>query len=444
MKTITLTDQQISAVEMVKKNQISLLSGGPGTGKTTTVLEIVNWAKTENLKVLMAAPTGKAAKRMQETTGEEATTIHAMLGCTFDNNRFEFIHNEEKPLNADLVILDETSMITTSLMSSVMDAIDATSTKLLMVGDPYQLPSVGAGAVLRDFLESDIFPHVELDIVQRNSGRIVEVCHGIKNGKTYFPDSKFDLDAESPINLIHIESMTPESTQQAVKAIICERMPLRGYDPEEDIMVLSPVNVKGSLSCLALNKVLRQELNPDPNNPQNNIDDPEDGNQRMAFRPGDKVIQCKNEKVETINKKNNGKKSVTLIVNGDIGNIVAIDKDGKTPVIIVDFTAPDRRVVIPLNDNNLLHAYAITCHRAQGSEAPVVIIPVHHQFNYFLSNSWLYTAISRGKELVITIGAFETINKAIHNRIPNNRITRLKQRFVEYDRRIIEAEFAEL
>ena len=433
---INLTEQQKAAVQMVQENQISLLSGGPGTGKTTAVLEIVNKFEDQNLKVTQAAPTGKAAKRMQEATGRAASTIHAMLGCQFDGNKFAFIHNAKNPLATDLVILDETSMITTDLMARVFEAINTDrGTKLLLVGDPYQLPSVGAGAVFRDFLAAGIFPHIELDVIHRNSGRIVEVCNQIKSGQVYFPDTTLDLQAENPINLIHVECKTPEITQRAVRALVCDRMPIRGYDPVDDIMTLSPVNKKGPLSCLALNRILRQELNPEPHRDpevvKKELQQKAKEDARMEFRAGDKVIQCKNDKVET------DKGAPTFVVNGDMGKIVLIDKK----YIIVDFTEPDRRVVISKRENHLLHAYVITCHRAQGSEAPVVIVPIHQQFNFFLSNSWLYTALSRGKQIVITVGAFSTIERAIKNRTPNDRLTRLKQRFIEYDRKFLEAEF---
>lgn len=436
--TITLTSQQMAAVEMVKRNGISLLSGGPGTGKTTTLLQIINQAEEEGMSILQASPTGKAAKKMAEATGRYASTIHAMLVCQFDGSDFTFLHNEHNPLPADLIVIDETSMITNDLMARVFEAIDIRRTRLLLVGDPYQLPSVGAGAVFRDFLESGIFPHIELDIIHRNSGRIVEVCHDIKLGKTFFPDDALDLDAENPVNMIHVECSTPEKTMDAVRAIMCKRMPLRGYNPTDDVMVLSPVNTKGHLSCLSLNRMLRQELNTEKHRDietvKAELKKQEEGGSQMEFRTGDKIIQTKNDKVET------DEKEKTFVVNGDMGRIVAIDGNK----LIVDFTEPDRRVILPKNNNDLLHAYAITCHRAQGSEAPVVIIPVHKQFNYFLSNAWLYTALSRGKEIVITVGAFGTIDRAIKNRVPNDRLTRLKQQFAQQDRRMLEAEFANI
>lgn len=420
------TDQQLSAIDMVKNNQISILTGGPGTGKTFTTKIIIDWAIKNKLVITQAAPTGKAAKRMIEATGQYASTIHTMLGCMFEDDKFVFNYNHKNPIPTDLIILDEISMITNDLMARVMEAINIKRTKLLLIGDKDQLPSVGAGAVLRDLLASKIVPHVELNQIFRNSGSIVKICHLVKMGDSYQPHTQIDLDAESPKNLIHIECNTPEKTLAGIKKIVCERMPLRGYDPIEDVQVISPVNKKGLLSCESINNILRDELNPDLYSNEDE-DSPK-------FRTGDKVINTKNSPVT----KTNGKQ--TAIVNGDIG-IVTNVSDKKMAVLFAD---PEREVQLPKNDKNLLHAYCITCHRFQGSEAPVIIIPVHRQFNYYLSNSWIYTALSRGKELVITVGAFDTIERAIRNKQPNNRETRLTQRLLEADQVMREKEFADI
>jgi exodeoxyribonuclease V alpha subunit len=406
MSEIILTIQQEAAIDMVKKYSISILTGGPGTGKTTTTLKIIQWAQTEKLHIAQAAPTGKAAKRMMDATKHYASTIHALLGCEHINGKFQFIHGKNKPLPCDLLIIDEISMITNDLMCRVMEAVDPRKTKVLFIGDQDQLPSVGPGAVLRDLLASKIIPHTELDIVQRNSGTIVSACHKIKQGILYSPPTILDLEAESPVNLIHVECGTPEKTLAGIEAIFCDRMPLRGYDPINDVQVISPVNEKGLLSCKSINEQLRDRLNP-------KAWDAGD----YPLRVGDKVINTKN--TEYAGADGNGGEE--YIVNGDIGFVNEI----KPKDLIVTFIDPDRQVVIPKKDKHLLHAYCITCHRFQGSEAPVIIIPVHKQFNMFLSNSWIYTAISRGKEIVITVGAFNTITKAIRNRKPNDRHTKL-------------------
>ncbi len=425
------TEQQLSAIEMVKNNSVSILTGGPGTGKTTTTRGIITWAKSQNMKILQAAPTGKAAKRMMDSTDHPATTIHTMLQCHLEKGYFEFKYREGNPLQADLVILDEISMITNDLMCRVMEAISPKHTKLLLVGDQDQLPSVGAGAVLRDLLKSKIIRHVELDVVLRNTGSIVKACHQIKHGRIYTAHSKLDLEATSPINLVHIECDTPERTLAGIETIMCDRMPLRGYDPVKDIQVISPVNTRGELSCESINKKIRKRLNPSKANGMFEDDSKED---QYPFRPGDKVINTKNSRLT------NTDGALVMVVNGDIGFV--LDIEGKD--LTVKFLDPDREVIIPKKEKNLLHAYCITCHRFQGSEAPVIIIPVHRQFDFFLSNSWIYTAISRGKQIVVTIGRFRTIARAIKNRVPNNRTTMLESLLTSAHQAKIEEEFPEI
>lgn len=427
MNEIQLTDQQQAAIAMVKSSRVSILSGGPGTGKTTATKEIINWAESENLKIVQAAPTGKAAKRLIESTNRYASTIHSMLGCTFDNGQFKFIHGKNNPLPVDLIILDEVSMITCDLMVRVLEAVDIKRTKLLLIGDQDQLPSVGAGAVLRDLLASGAVPHVELDKIHRNTGLIVEACHQIKSGQIYTPRRKLDLSAENPINLIHIECFTPEMALEGLQKIMCEVIPEKyGFDPVNDIQLISPVNSKGVLSCDSINKILRDRLNP------LQIDQVfSDEDQNYQFRTGDKVINTKNCKVTAVGGK------TTAIVNGDIGIVQSVSDK----IITVLFSDPDREVEILKKEQNLLHAYCITCHRFQGSEAPVIIIPVHNQFNYFLSNAWIYTAISRAKSICVTVGTFVTIEKAIRNRVPNNRKTKLKERLIKADRAMMAVEF---
>ncbi|MFH2074809.1 MAG: AAA family ATPase, partial [Pseudomonadota bacterium] len=276
-----LNPKQQTAHDMATSKRISVITGAPGTGKTFTLESIHDWADSKNLKIIQAAPTGKAAKQMRIATGRKASTIHRMLDPLWSPTGFVFDRDEWNPIEADLIVLDECSMITTSLMASVVRAIDFDSTRLLMIGDHYQLPSVGAGAVLRDIIESGVVPVTELTEIQRNSGDIVTACHLIKDAKAYEPSEI--LDPENGRNLRHVECSSPELIHRYIKDIVCDRMPARGFNPVWDVQVLSPVNKRGILSCKDLNETLQAELNSHPRI------------ERYSFRIGDKVIQTKNE-----------------------------------------------------------------------------------------------------------------------------------------------------
>lgn len=413
---------QRAAISMALNNRISILTGGPGTGKTTAIRMILREVKARKLTCRLAAPTGKAANRMREATQMDATTIHSMLGCERDGNGFKFIHNKENQMNVDLVILDEVSMISLDLMTSTIEAINPHRTCLLLVGDQDQLPSVGPGAILRDLLKSGVIPHTELGEPFRNSGLIVEACHRIKVGKEYTPARKLALDETPPQNLLHIEQSTPQKTKKAILGLGSKVLPQKGFDPEHDIQVISPVNEMGDLSCKALNEGLRGILNPLPGEQEQFWYEQEEPTNDLnyMFRTGDKIINT----VNTVYKRFGTKKEEAQVVNGDMGFVHCVGPKN----LIVIFQAPTRVVVIPRSEAlSLQHAYCITCHKFQGSEAPVIIIPVHRQFDMFLSNAWIYTAISRGSKVVITVGLFATIKKAIGNRTPNKRQTRLQE-----------------
>ena len=403
-----LNEKQMIALEMIKNNKISILTGAPGTGKTWLLSEVLRWAESKGLTLALAGPTGKSSKQMQTATGHAASTIHRLLEPRKALHGFIFTRNEEKQLNEyDMIILDECSMITNNLMADIVRAIDFNKTSLLMVGDHYQLPSIGAGAVLRDLINSRIIPVTELTEIQRNAGCVVRACHLIKDSKIYEPSEW--LDTKNGQNLRHLEVSSPEMIHHYIREIVTERMPSRGYDPVWDVQVLSPTNKRTILSCDGLNTMLQKKLNS--GNPA--ID-------KYNFRVGDKIIQTKNEQIPNLV----GEKE--LVVNGDIGLITEIDKSAK--LLMVTFFDPDRAVRIPMYDHNLLMAYCITVHRFQGSEAPVVIIPVHSSFNFFVNRNWLYTAISRAKEICITIGQFSAIRQAIKTDMAIKRVTRLKEK----------------
>jgi exodeoxyribonuclease V alpha subunit len=406
---IELTAEQLSAVEMVKTSRISILTGGPGTGKTTTVKNILHWADDAGLSVAQCAPTGKAAKRMMEATGRMATTIHSLLEAQMDGGEFVFGRNKDNPLTKDLLIVDETSMVTNNLLADLLDAVDEETTRILFVGDQGQLPSVGAGAVLRDMLASGQVPHIELTMIHRNSGEIVKSCHMIHKGIVYQPQKELDLDAG--LNLRHIETNSPDDILAVIQKII-PKMKERGFDPVWDVQVISPTNSRTTLSCDSINAVLQKQLNP--------LATGETQPEGTIFRTGDKVIQIKNAKLDTVDL------TPTFVVNGDMGRVESCnDMDAK---MVVRFFDPDREIAISKKKHDLLLAYCITCHRAQGSEAPVVIIPVHKSFHFMLNRNWIYTAISRAKTICFTVGQFAAIENAIGREEMSSRKTRLAEK----------------
>lgn len=395
---IELTTEQQAAVTMALKSRVSVLTGGPGTGKTTTCKEIINRLSSKGATISLCAPSGKASKRLSEATGNPASTIHKLLGASISSTgEFEFNRGSMFPLDSDYIIVDETSMVANDLMADLLRAVGANKTSILFVGDQDQLPSIGPGSVLRDFLTSKAIPHTELTVIHRNAGDIVKACHQIKHGQAYTPSET--LAPETGQNLRHIEVKRPQAILSTIKALVCDRLPQRGYNPIWDIQVISPTNTRTAISCSAINKALQTELNPNPEV------------EGTIFRVGDKVINTKNKAYDD-----------SYIVNGDIGQV--LDIIGKH--LTVKFFDPDRIVEISKTDNHLLLAYSITCHRFQGSEAPVIIIPMHSAFTFFLNRPWVYTAISRAKDICITVGEFSAIAHAI-GRPANERSTKLKE-----------------
>jgi exodeoxyribonuclease V alpha subunit len=400
LATDGLAEDQKAAARQVLAHNVFILTGGPGTGKTHTLKRIVDGFAAQDYRILLAAPTGKAAKRMSEMIGREASTIHRMLGPEpYEENgevRFSFQYGEISPLPADLVVVDEFSMVDVSLAASLLRAI-APGTRLLIVGDHYQLPSVGPGSVLRDLLATAV-PSCELTEIKRNTGDIVKACHAIKDSLPVIPSPQ--LVPEEGLNFRHLEISDPFQIQEIIREIVTGRMPQRGYDPVWDVQVISPMNEKTLLSCLHLNAMLQAALNPGPL-PHG-----------LLFRVGDKVLQRKNEVIDA-----------ELIVNGDLGTVREVDDAG----ITVDFRYPERTVQIPRKDHNLALAFCLTIHKMQGSEAPVVIIPVHQSFGAFFNRELIYTAISRARDICITIGQWGALEQTVGRVGNNRRTTRLAQ-----------------
>jgi exodeoxyribonuclease V alpha subunit len=395
-----LAPDQVEAFRLCLTHPVFILTGAPGTGKTYTLRRIIEQFVEWNKLIALAAPTGKAAKRMTEVIGMQATTVHRLLGPeprTFKGQLyFGFTRGVGDPLPDDLLVVDEFSMVDISLAASLLRAV-ATGTRVLIVGDHYQLPSVGPGAVLRDLLAAGV-PSYELTEIKRNTGDIVQACHAIKDGRPAVPSPR--LEPESGLNFRHIEESDPFQIQEIIRDLVTKRLPMRGYDPVWDVQVLSPMNERTALACLDLNTLLQGALNIHPPVPG------------TPFRVGDKVIQRKNESIDG-----------EFVVNGDLGEV----KDINDAEITVLFLYPDRLVRIKRKAHHLQLAYCVTIHKMQGSEAPVIIIPVHSCFGGFFNREIIYTAISRAQDICITVGEWHALEAAI-GRVGNvRRITRLAE-----------------
>ncbi|MFA5187100.1 MAG: AAA family ATPase [Patescibacteria group bacterium] len=370
-----LAEDQIAAVKGACESPVFILTGAPGTGKTYTIKRIIE--AFPDADIALAAPTGKAAKRMIEHTGMDAQTIHRLLEPSFDRDTggFSFGRTASHPLDLDLIILDEVSMIDVSLMARLLEAVRP-GTRLILVGDTYQLPAVGPGNVLKDLIASGVVPSVELTIIKRQDdvgGLIVKNCHRIKEGKD------IELANREGSDFFFMNISDPEKIQSTIYDLVSKRLPEKyGADPLKDIQLISPLREKTTLSCKAFNELFQSRFNsalPVP---------------KCRYKVGDKVINTRND-------------YKAGIINGDIGYVVFINPSMKT--ITVNFEAPDREVTLPLYDNALDLAYCVTCHKYQGSEARIVVVPIHRSFGgLIMQRNWLYTAISRAREVCVLVG----------------------------------------
>ena len=417
---MSLDEHQVEAVKEAARNGLLIITGGPGTGKTTTINTIIKYFEMEGMDIFLAAPTGRAAKRMSETTGFEARTIHRMLelnGGVEGNAGFE--RNDTNPLETDVIIIDEMSMVDISLMHSLLKAI-AAGTRLILVGDVNQLPSVGAGSVLKDIIDSECFHTVKLTKIfrQASTSSIIVNAHKINKGEPVALDNKnrdfFFLkryDADQIINV----------TLQLVK----EKMPRYVEADEFDIQVLTPMR-KGLLGVERLNTILQMYLNPPDKRKR------EKEFRGVIFREGDKVMQVKNNyqlEWEIRTKYGLSIDKGTGIFNGDTGIIEEINDFAETMTISFD---EGKMVEYSFkNLEELEHAYAVTIHKSQGSEYPAVVIPLLSGPQMLLNRNLLYTAVTRAKKCVTIVGNDETFNMMIQNNIEAKRYTGLKARLQE-------------
>lgn len=395
--SIKLAGQQVETIRCAVKNKMMIITGGPGTGKTTVINAILKIFFRLKVNILLAAPTGRAAKRMSEATGHEAKTIHRLLEYSIQQGGFQ--RNEDKPLEGDILILDETSMIDTILMHNLLKAVPLPAT-VILVGDVNQLPSVGAGNVLRDIIDSGTVPVVTLTEIfrQAEESLIIVNAHRINNGMMPF------LESPGPDgDFYFIEQEDPYEVLKIILQLAGERIPGRfKLEPLDDIQVLTPMH-KGVVGAGNLNLELQKILNPGQEGLVR-------GNRSLRVR--DKVMQIRN----------NYDKEV---YNGDIGHITRIDPESQ--VLVVNFDG--REIPYAFSElDEIIPAYAVTIHKSQGSEYPAVIIPVLTQHYILLQRNLLYTAVTRGKKLVVLVGTKKALQIAVNNDRTDKRYTYLRHR----------------
>lgn len=419
---LELDDMQRMAVKASVTNGVLLLTGGPGTGKTTTINAMIHFFESEGMDILLAAPTGRAAKRMSEATGCEAKTIHRLLELAYipdDNSKMQYGRNEENPLEADVIIIDEMSMVDLSLMYTLLKAIPI-GTRLILVGDKDQLPSVGPGSVLKDLIQSECFPVVRLSKIFRQAEQsdIIVNAHKINRGEKVVLDNKsrdfFFLKRDDANVIISV-----------VLTLIQKKLPKYVDADMLDIQVLTPMR-KGLLGVERLNTILQQYLNP----PEMKKTEKEHGSRK--FRVGDKVMQVKNNyqlEWEIATKYGLVIDSGVGVFNGDIGRIVDINLH--TEKMKVEFE--EKKIVeYPFELLEELElAYAITIHKSQGSEYPAVVIPLLQGPRQLYHRNLIYTAVTRAKKCVTLVGSDVTFHEMVQNSHEQNRYTSLSERIQE-------------
>ncbi|MFO0754595.1 MAG: ATP-dependent RecD-like DNA helicase [Thermodesulfovibrionales bacterium] len=395
---ITLAENQARAVQEALRHKVMVITGGPGTGKTTLIKAIIRIYGRLGQRILLAAPTGRAAKRMTEATGLEAKTLHRLL--EFGPQEGGFKRNEHNPLEADLVVIDEASMVDTILMHHVLKAVPLPAT-LLLVGDVDQLPSVGAGNVLKDIIGSGAVPTVTLNEIFRQSQESLIIVNAHRVNRGEMPSLRFEAGTSPDFYFFEVEE--PEKILEKVLDLCKERIPRKfGYSPVRDIQVLTAMH-RGTIGAGTLNAELQKTLNPSGD---------ELARGSRIFRRGDKVMQMVN----------NYDKDV---FNGDIGIVAKIDREAQE--VAVDYEG--RIVAYDYNDlDELVLAYAVSVHKSQGSEYPAVIMPIHTQHYMLLQRNLLYTGITRGKKLVVLVGTRKAVGIAVRNNKPQKRYTLLEDR----------------
>jgi len=394
---IALDPKQVEALAAALTEKVVVITGGPGTGKTTLINCLLRILKYKKVSVTLAAPTGRAAKRLSEITGEQAATVHRLL--EFSPMSGTFLRNEAVPLETDVVVLDEVSMVDIVLMDSLLRAMPASCT-LILVGDVDQLPSVGPGNVLRDIIDSGIIKTVYLDHIFRQSdrSRISINAHYINRGQMPVMERGVE---ETLSDFYFVKEEQSVRILDKIKILVSERIPQRfGFDPKMDVQVLSPMH-KGLLGIENLNHELQQLLNP--------------GGRKIIFgsrnfRIGDKVMQVRNNYSKDI-------------YNGDIGTVIGVDEEERKLIVDIEGNPVS---YTPADIDELVLAYAISIHKSQGSEYKAVVIPLNTEHFVMLQRNLLYTGITRGKKLVVLLGSEKAVRIAINNNRISRRYTNLK------------------
>ncbi|MBY2478113.1 ATP-dependent RecD-like DNA helicase [Clostridioides difficile] len=419
-KKIKLAEKQILAVKESINSGVLIITGGPGTGKTTTINSIIEIFENNGKSVTLAAPTGRAAKRMSETSDKEAKTIHRLLEMGFStDDDLTFFKDEEDPINSDVIIVDEVSMVDIILMYNLLRAIKI-GTRVILVGDSDQLPSVGAGNVLKDMIDSNIINVVKLNEIfrQAQESMIIVNAHKINNGEPLYLNTKEK-------DFFFIRKSTNEEILNEIIGLVNERLPkFYKVDKLKDIQVLSSMR-KGELGVTNLNIELQKYLN------KKEKFKVEENFSKRLFRVGDKVMQVKNnytKKWETEDQKESGEG----IYNGDIGYVYHIDKDKKTIYVLFDQT----KIVSYLYDelDEIDHSFCTTIHKSQGSEFPVVVLPITWAPPMLLSRNLLYTAVTRAKKLVVLVGDVKYLEYMIKNNRVNQRYSNLGYKLNKFKR----------
>lgn len=399
--------EQLNAVIRAGKSPVSIITGGPGVGKTTVVAEIVRRGKAAGLNLVLAAPTGRAAKRMSETTGVKASTLHRLL--KWDPAKRQFVHNKSKPLPNQLFVLDEVSMLDLPLSVAFFRAVRP-GAAVILVGDADQLPSVGPGSVLNDLIACGEIPVSRLTrIFRQGSGSsIIQAAHEVNEG--IVPQ----MPAAGPEHISDfywIEKDDPEEAALLIERLVTERIPKRfGFNPKTDIQVLSPMN-RGICGTVQLNERLQMLLNPNA----------------AGFRSGERIFHAGDKVMQVSNNYDKG------VFNGDMGVILSIRHSDNTFTVRYD---QDDVEYSFLESNQLVPAYAVTVHKSQGSEFPAVVMPVLTQHYMMLQRNLLYTGMTRARKLMILIGSRKAVSMAVRNAVREPRHSLLLERLKEVFSRI--------